>query len=205
MTLQKRIFDIAFALTIGLPVLLAVAVISLVIVIRGEGPVFYISRRMKTLNKEFLLIKIRTMASTKEGDSGVTGADKAERITPTGALLRRYRLDELPQIWNVLRGDISVVGPRPPLREYVTRFPEVYEKVLKSRPGLTGLATLKYHRHEAALLAQTSSAGETDRIYVTRCIPAKARLDLIYQKHSSICFDAVILLTTVKKIWARSG
>ena len=113
-----------------------------------------------------------------------------------GRMLRKTRADEIPQLWNVLRGDMSFVGPRPPLRIYVERFPELYREVLKSRPGITGLATITYHRHEERLLAQCMSADETDRVYAQRCVPAKAKIDIIYQKHSSICFDVVIMTKT---------
>ena len=99
----------------------------------------------------------------------------------TGRFLRRSRLDEVPQLWNVLKGDMSFVGPRPPLRLYVERFPELYAKVLQSRPGVTGLATLVFHRHEEKLLAACRSAAETDAVYARRCVPRKARIDLIYQ------------------------
>ena len=130
-------------------------------------------------------------------DVGVTGGDKADRITPTGHILRKFRLDETPQILNILRGDMSFVGPRPPLRQYTDAFPETYEAVLRSRPGVTGLATLHYHRHEERLIARSNSPAVTETIYTTRCIPRKAALDLIYQRHSSVWFDAVIIWQTV--------
>ena len=133
-------------------------------------------------------------------DAGVSGGDKAARVTPVGRILRRTRLDELPQLWNILRGDISFVGPRPPLREYVERFPEVYRAVLTSRPGVTGLASIHYHRHEEWLLARCATPAETDRVYCTRCIPAKARLDLIYARHASVCFDLRLIGRTIARV-----
>ena len=102
---------------------------------------------MKAPGVPFHLWKLRTMTVVRE-DSGVSGGDKAARITPVGRFLRRARLDEIPQLWNVIRGDMSFVGPRPPLRLYVERFPALYAEVLKSRPGITGLATLHFHAHE---------------------------------------------------------
>lgn len=130
-------------------------------------------------------------------DSGVSGGDKSARITRTGPFLRRSRLDEVPQLWNVLRGDISFVGPRPPLRQYVERFPEIYGAVLRSRPGITGLASVYFHAHEEYLLAGSRSAAETDAIYVRSCVPRKARLDLIYQARRTLCLDMSIMLKTV--------
>ena len=130
-------------------------------------------------------------------DCGVSGGDKADRITATGRFLRRTRLDEIPQLLNILRGDISFVGPRPPLRRYVDDFPQLYGSVLKSRPGVTGLATLVYHRTEEQLFAPCKTPQETEAVYRRRCVPAKARLDLIYAANQSVCFDAVLMLATV--------
>ena len=159
---------------------------------------------MKTPEQPFNLIKFRTMSHAPEDqNTGVTGGDKASRITPIGRKLRRYRLDELPQLINVLRGDMSFVGPRPPLRQYTEKFPDLYGQVLRSRPGVTGLATLHYHRHEERLIASATTAEETETIYATRCVPRKAKLDLIYQRHASVCFDIVILWQTLAKVLGR--
>ena len=132
-------------------------------------------------------------------NAGVSGGDKSDRITRTGTFLRRTRIDELPQIWNVLRGDISFVGPRPPLRLYVEQFPELYVQVLQSRPGVTGLASVYFHRHEEYLLADCDTAAQTDSVYARRCIPRKAHIDLLYQAHQSICLDISIMLKSVFK------
>ena len=196
MTLQKRLFDLVVALAI-LPLVVSLMAGVLMVLAATQGrPFFYAAERMKTPTQSFRLWKFRTM-TVVAADAGVSGADKAARITPAGRVLRRLRLDELPQIWNILRGDISFVGPRPPLRCYVERFPEIYGQVLQSRPGVTGLASIHYHRHEEWLLARSRSAAETDRIYCRRCIPAKARLDLIYARHASVCFDLRLILRTL--------
>lgn len=196
MTAGKRLFDVCIALIlVGLlaPVILGIAI---VIFLTEGTPVFYLSERMKSPDQGFNLIKFRTMKSV-QGDSGVSGADKTDRITPVGRFLRRRRLDELPQLWNVLRGDISFVGPRPPLREYVDRFPDLYAHVLMSRPGITGLASVRYHAHEEMLLSGCHTSAETDAVYARACVPRKARLDLIYQTRQSFCFDVRIMLETV--------
>lgn len=198
MTPAKRLFDIFAALALGLILLIPVALTALLILIRDGRPVFYLSERMKTPTKGFRLVKFRTM-KTVATDSGVSGGDKADRITKTGHFLRRSRLDEVPQLWNVLRGDISFVGPRPPLRQYVDRFPEVYSEVLKSCPGITGLASVYFHAHEEALLARARTAAETDEIYSRICVPRKARIDIIYQKRRNLCMDATIMLKTAFK------
>lgn len=196
MTTSKRLFDIVIGLILTVllvPVMLCIAV--LVYALDGR-PILYLSERMKTPDQGFVLYKFRTM-KVVASDFGVSGGDKSARITRSGKFLRRTRLDELPQFWNVLRGDISFVGPRPPLRIYVERFPEIYAKVLRSRPGITGLATLVFHAHEEKLLRRSRSSDETDAIYARACVPRKARLDLIYQRRQTLCLDIYLMLKTV--------
>ncbi|MFV0245553.1 MAG: sugar transferase [Qingshengfaniella sp.] len=199
MTPAKRIFDLCVAVVaIGLlwPIMGAVA---LAILIFDGGPVFYRSERMRDAERSFALLKFRTMRSDP-ADAGVTGADKADRITRTGRVLRRYRLDELPQLVNVIAGDMSLVGPRPPLRAYVEAAPDLYRQVLRCRPGLTGLATLVYRRHEERLLRRCTSGAETHATYLRRCVPRKARLDLMYRDHRSLCVDVVLLGRTFAQV-----
>ncbi len=195
MTWGKRIYDLGAVFILGAFILPPFLVLLVYLFVKEGRPVFYVAERMSAPGKSFKLWKLRTMTVVAE-NSGVSGGDKAGRITPMGRKLRRTRADEIPQLWNVLRGDMSFVGPRPPLRTYVERFPDLYAKVLRSRPGITGLATITYHRHEERLLAQCVTADETERVYVERCIPVKAKIDLIYQKHSSICFDVSIMTKT---------
>ncbi|MCB1397028.1 MAG: sugar transferase [Rhodobacter sp.] len=192
----KRAFDIWTAAMITPFVVPMVIVISLVILIKDGRPIFYGGERMTTPTKGFRLWKFRTMR-VDSADWGVSGGDKADRITPVGRWLRRRRLDELPQLWNLWVGDISVVGPRPPLREYVERFPEVYGKVLQSRPGLTGLASIYFSKHEIWLLSRSTSPEETDAIYCRDCIPRKARIDLMYQDNWTFCFDLNVVRKTL--------
>lgn len=202
MTWRKRIFDLFFASL--LVVILGPIIIYLCWVIwRKQGrPLFYVAERMKTPTQSFGLWKFRTMTIVDE-DAGVSGGNKVSRITPLGARMRAKRLDEFPQLWNILRGDLSFVGPRPPLREYVERFPEIYREVLKSRPGVTGLATIKFHKHEDRLLANCQSPEETDDVYTRICVPRKAHLDLIYQKHQSTCYDFDLVFQTIGNLFRR--
>ncbi|GGW25689.1 sugar transferase [Gemmobacter lanyuensis] len=202
MTPQKRIFDLALASLLAAVLALPFALLLLVLLLREGRPIFYVAERMKAPGQPFRLWKLRTMTLAK-ADSGVSGGDKAARITPVGRFLRKTRLDEVPQLWNVLRGDMSFVGPRPPLRLYVERFPELYAQVLQSRPGITGLASLHYHAHEERLLARCASAEETDAVYSRRCVPWKARLDLIYQRHQTLCFDLALIYETGRRVLVR--
>jgi len=202
MTFTKRVFDIVLAVLLSVLLLPVLLVVLAVMWVRDGRPLFYVSERMKTADEPFQLWKLRTMRPDS-GDRGVSGGDKAHRVTRTGRMLRRYRLDEIPQLWNVLRGDMSFVGPRPPLREYVERFPETYREVLRSRPGITGLATEVFHTHEEWLLEKCDTPEETDAVYARACVPRKARLDLIYQRHQSLCFDLVLLSRTAAKVFRR--
>jgi lipopolysaccharide/colanic/teichoic acid biosynthesis glycosyltransferase len=192
----KRAFDIWTAAMITPFVVPMVIVFAVVIWVTDGRPIFYGGERMKTPTKGFRLWKFRTMRLDPE-DRGVSGADKQDRITPVGRWLRRRRFDELPQLWNLWVGDISVVGPRPPLRDYVERFPEVYNEVLKNRPGLTGLASIYFSKHEAWLLARSKSPEDTDAIYVRSCVPRKARIDLMYQRNWTFCFDLNVVRKTL--------
>ncbi|MGJ8543828.1 MAG: sugar transferase [Sulfitobacter sp.] len=203
MTLRKRIFDLFFASLLVLilgPVILALVAY---ILLKQGRPLFYAAERMKTPDQPFTLWKFRTM-TVVDADQGVSGAHKDARITPLGKRLRAKRLDEFPQLWNILRGDLSFVGPRPPLREYVERFPAIYNEVLKSRPGVTGLATIRFHKHEAKLLERCTTPAQTDDVYCRICVPRKARLDLIYQRHQNTCYDFDLVFQTISNLFRRN-
>ena len=184
---------------LGLPIFLTCCVL----VWWYDGrPIFHLSRRMRSADQDFVLIKFRTMTvDTDDTDDTVLGGNKVDRITPLGRKLRRTRLDEAPQLLNVLWGDISFVGPRPPPRRYVEMFPELYAEVLKSRPGITGAATVLYHSHEEWLLSGTSTEKETEMVYVRRCIPWKAKLDLWYQRNWSLSLDIYLMYLTAAKFF----
>ncbi|MDA7423345.1 sugar transferase [Thalassococcus lentus] len=175
-----------------------IIVVSVLVLVRDGRPILYRAERMKAPGKPFNLLKFRTM-SVAETDSGVSGGDKVSRITPLGAFLRDKRLDELPQLINIMRGDITFVGPRPPLRRYVEMYPDLYADVLKAKPGITGLASLIFHRTEERLLAPCNTAEETEDVYCRRCIPRKARLDLIYANRQTVCSDFRVMVATVVK------
>ncbi len=202
MTISKRIMDVLLSVSLLLIFCLPLIVVMLILCSTEGRPIFYLSERMKTPTQGFTLFKLRTMRPATN-NSGVTGGDKSNRIPKIYAFLRKSRFDEIPQLWNVIRGDMSIVGPRPPLRLYVEAFPEIYGKVLQSRPGLTGLATLYFHAHEERLLASSTSASETDKIYRQRCIPRKAILDLMYQRNTSLCFDFALMWKTGQRILRR--
>lgn len=199
MTVSKRLFDLTLALVLIAVLALPFAVLLLVLLVIEGRPLFYVAERMRAPGQPFQLWKLRTM-KVVASDSGVSGGDKTDRVTRIGRILRRARLDEIPQLWNVVKGDMSFVGPRPPLRLYVERFPDLYAEVLKSRPGITGLASLHFHAHEERLLASCRDAAETDAVYSRRCVPRKAKMDLIYNKHQNTCLDLRLIADTAGRV-----
>ncbi|MEL6464922.1 MAG: sugar transferase [Pseudomonadota bacterium] len=202
MTWRKRIFDLFFASLLVVILGPVIVYLACLIWLKQGRPLFYVATRMKSPTEPFGLWKFRTMTVVGE-DQGVSGGHKKTRITPLGAKLRAKRLDEFPQLWNILRGDLSFVGPRPPLPEYVGRFPDLYADVLKSRPGVTGLATIRFHKHEDRLLARCKSPTETEDVYCRICVPRKARLDLIYQRNQSTCYDFDLVFQTIGNLFRR--
>ena len=203
MTWSKRAFDIGFTVFLA-PAALAVFGVIFILQWWKQGrPFFYRSERMYKPGEPFALWKFRTMRNVV-ADTGVSGGDKSTRITPFGRKLRRLRMDELPQFLNILRGDISFVGPRPPLRQYVEQFPDLYARVLRSRPGVTGLASLVFARHEEEILRDCATPDETDRVYARRCVARKARIDLLYQEHANLVLDLWIIALTVARSAGRA-
>lgn len=201
MTPGKRLMDVSLALVLLFVLFVPIMIVAVAVLLSDGRPVLYASKRMKAPGQSFVLWKFRTM-SIAARDASVSAAYKESRITPIGRFLRQRRLDELPQLWNILRGDMSFVGPRPPLPRFVRLCPETYAEVLKNRPGVTGLATLVFHRREETLLSQCHSQVETDETYLRRCVPAKANIDLIWARNRNLCFDALLIIRTVRRVFA---
>ncbi|MFD0982103.1 sugar transferase [Tropicimonas aquimaris] len=202
----KRAFDVCFSALLLIPGLPLMAVLWVLVRLRDGSPAIYPAQRMKSPEGLFTLWKFRTMQIDRSGpEVGVSGGDKQHRITPLGRKLRRTRLDELPQLINVLKGDMSFVGPRPPARRYVKLFPELYSEVLRCRTGITGLATVMFHSHEEMLLRDCATGEETEAVYIRRCIPRKARLDLIYRQNQSLGLDLYLIYLTAGKLLPLPG
>lgn len=176
----------------------AIGLLFLMIYPVQRGPFLYRSERMRTPDQTFTLYKIRTMhpPSVFDGER-ILGGDQSDRVTRIGRILRRSRLDELPQIINILRGDMVFIGPRPPLPKYVEAYPDAYRRVLRVLPGVTGLATVMICRREERILSHSSSSVETDRLYRAHCIPWKVRIDLLHQTRRTPAVAAYILFRTV--------
>ena len=191
----KRIFDI-LASGIGIIILSPVLIIiALRIKTGSDGPVFFKQVRVGQGGKEFKILKFRTMVvdAEKLGRQITDGADN--RITKVGAFLRKYKLDELPQLFNVFKGDMSLVGPRPEVPRYVNMYTEEQRRVLEVKPGITDLASIRY-RDENELLGQ---AENPDEFYINTIMPDKLALNMEYINKSNIFFDIYIIINTIIK------
>ncbi len=194
---MKRALDlllVSAALLVLWPLLL---IIALAIVLDSRGGVIYEQERIGKGEQPFRLYKFRTMrpASDREGLLSLGSTD--QRITPIGHFLRRCRLDELPQLWNILIGDMSIVGPRPEVPHYVQHFTEEEKQTLRVRPGLTDYATLEYLQ-EGELLAQSSNPEQT---YIQDILPQKLALSRRYIQERSLGTDVKIIWKTLAKLW----
>jgi len=193
----KRCFDIVVSLT-GLilltPLFLLIAVL---IVLDSPGPVFFQQERMGKNFRPFQILKFRTMV-TGPPDSPSLTIGRDPRITRLGGFLRKSKLDELPQLINVLRGDMSLVGPRPEVREFVEMFPEDYIDILSVRPGITDLASIEFSE-ESEILGQAENPLE---FYRAEILPRKIQLAKKYIREASFWFDLRLILRTATKIWS---
>jgi lipopolysaccharide/colanic/teichoic acid biosynthesis glycosyltransferase len=171
-------------------------VVAILIKIESKGTVFFTQIRIGENFKPFNLYKFRSMVidATKMGPPITTGNDT--RITKIGRFLRKTKIDELPQLFNVLKGEMSFVGPRPELLKYVEKFQKDYQEILMVKPGITDLASLKY-RDEASILGGTK---EPEKEYVCRVLPEKIRLAKEYLKRSSFILDLSIIFKTLIKL-----
>jgi lipopolysaccharide/colanic/teichoic acid biosynthesis glycosyltransferase len=187
----KRAIDLAASATalVALAPLLALTAVS--VRLTSPGPVLFRQERLGRGGRPFQVLKFRTMTSGLDGPAITAAGDK--RVTHVGRWLRRYKLDELPQLLNVLRGDMSLVGPRPEVRRYVEMFASEYERILTVRPGITDLAAIEY-RHEEEILA---ASDDPERTYVERILPAKISLYNTYIETMSLATDVNITLATL--------
>jgi lipopolysaccharide/colanic/teichoic acid biosynthesis glycosyltransferase len=196
--MTKRFFDLvaaAVGLVVAAPLLAAAAV---AIRLDSKGPVFFTQERIGRGMQPFRIYKLRTMQAgpggpevTREGDS---------RVTRVGRFLRAARIDEVPQLVNVLKGEMSLVGPRPEVAGYVEEYPAEFAEILDGlRPGITGLATLHY-RHEAELLESVADGGgDPEQAYLEEILPEKLRLERLYLEQRSFGLDLRVIFATLTR------
>ncbi len=192
----KRTFDVV-ASGLGLIVLSPLfVVLAIWIKADSRGPVFYRQVRVGRHNRDFRLYKFRSMRPDSDKKGLITIGGHDPRVTRSGYYIRKYKLDELPQLINVFLGDMSLVGPRPEVRKYVNMYTPEQMRVLDVRPGITSLASIRY-RNENDILAK---ASDPDRAYVTQVMPDKIAIDLEYVPKASLLTDIRLIFMTFKEI-----
>jgi lipopolysaccharide/colanic/teichoic acid biosynthesis glycosyltransferase len=197
----KRTFDIIVSflgLVVMTPLLLLLAV---VIKLDSPGPIFFRQERIGRGFRPFFIFKFRTMVQNLSDQGRLITVGDDPRVTRVGRLLRKSKFDELPQLINVLKGDMSLVGPRPEVRRYVELFRKDYEQILKVRPGITDLASLKYHDEASVLERFENPEAE----YCNRILPDKISLSKEYVNKSSFLYDLALIVKTFPKIFGRSS
>jgi lipopolysaccharide/colanic/teichoic acid biosynthesis glycosyltransferase len=199
--MSKRALDVLLSACGLLLLSPLMAVVAALVVFDSGGPILFRQERVGRRFRSFTIFKFRTMRVGAAAAGPAISVGEDPRVTRIGRTLRRTKIDELPQLLNVLKGDMSLVGPRPELREFVERFPEDYAVILEARPGLTDLASIKY-RDEAALLA---SAVDPEAEYVGTILPDKIRLSREYVLRSSLSFDLALLFKTVFLVARRKA
>ncbi|MDD4150457.1 MAG: sugar transferase [Bacteroidales bacterium] len=194
---MKRVFDIFFSFLGLLALLPLFLTISFLIIIDSKGGVFYRQVRVGKNNKDFKILKFRTMRPNSDKSGLLTVGSKDNRITKIGYFLRKYKLDELPQLINVLIGDMSFVGPRPEVRKYVDMYNQKQLKVLSIRPGITDYASIKYSNENELL----SKSDNPEQAYINEIMPAKLTLNLKYIAEANIRTDIKLIFNTIAKIF----
>lgn len=188
---RKRLFDMVCA-ALGLLVLSPVLLVcALLVGLTSPGGVLFRQERVGKDGVPFTIYKFRSMRKDNAGLKISTSRDT--RITPVGRVLRKTKLDELPQLWNVLKGDMSFVGPRPEVREYTDLYTPEQRQVLLLRPGITGLASIRY-RNENELL---TASDDPNRTYIEEIMPAKLALDMEYIPCACVSYDIKLILETL--------
>jgi lipopolysaccharide/colanic/teichoic acid biosynthesis glycosyltransferase len=191
--MTKRLFDLLlsfFAIALFLPLLLVVAA---AIVIADGTPIFYRQVRVGKGGRAFRINKFRSMSAVSSVNPPLVTVKGDPRIYPLGRFLRKWKIDELPQLFNVLVGNMSFVGPRPEVEHYVAMYTLEQRRVLELIPGITDVATFNFIDEEEML----SKAGDPERFYVEFCIPKKIELNLEYAKNAWLGSDIIVLLKTV--------
>jgi lipopolysaccharide/colanic/teichoic acid biosynthesis glycosyltransferase len=195
--IAKRSFDVFFS-TIGLillsPLWLIIAILNK---LSDRGPIFYHQVRIGLHGRPFRIHKFRTMAHGAEKDGPSVTKDGDSRITRVGRILRKTKLDELPQLWNVFKGEMSLVGPRPEVPEYVAQYRPEQQAILDLKPGITDIASI-YFRNEEMLLKH---ADDVEAFYLEHCVPRKLRLNLEYARRANVLTDTWIVVQTLCPYW----
>ncbi|MDK0562104.1 sugar transferase [Clostridium perfringens] len=190
-------FDLFFSL-IGIIITIPIFIlVSIMIKLTSKGPIIFKQERVGKNKKIFYIYKFRTMTDCDDraSDRQVTVIND-QRITRIGRILRKYKIDELPQLYNVLKGDMSFVGPRPEVKKYVKFYEEEYDEILKIKPGITDLASIEYIDENTII----SKYSDPEKVYIEEVLPKKLMLNKRYIEEMSIKNDILLILKTIKKI-----
>ena len=194
----KRIFDLLVSFIMIFILLPVIVILSILIVIDSGFPVFFKQERMGKDGKTFIILKFRTMKNNTSTADGIT-LHNDNRITKVGKFLRKYRLDEIPQLFNIIKGEMSFVGPRPDLPKYYIIDDYGYKSVLLIRPGITSEAALKFKDEDKIL----SISENPEKTYIEEIFPQKVRLNTEYIRNISILYDIKIMFNTVSNVFLK--
>jgi len=197
--LLKRLFDIIFSLIVLLTFLPVFIVVAVLIGVDSKGGVFFKQIRVGKNNVDFFLYKFRTMSVGSDKKGEITIGNNDSRITKVGSVLRKYKLDEFPQLLNILNGEMSIVGPRPEVRKYVELYTKEQLNVLSVKPGLTDYASLEYI-NESEILGNSEDPNQT---YINEIMPIKLKLNLRYISKISFITDLSLIFKTIIRILAK--
>ena len=193
----KRITDLIFAVILLVVLIIPIIIIAVAVKATSKGPVFYRQVRVTTYGKNFKILKFRTMVENADKIGSLVTTDSDSRVTKVGRFLRKYRLDELPQIFNVLSGSMSVVGTRPEVPKYVEQYKPEYLATLLIPAGITSLASIMYKDEEKLL----SSEQDVDKVYIEKILPEKMKYNLQYTENFGFRSDLKLMLKTVKEVF----
>ena len=194
---MKRIFDILFSTSILLLLFPILFIIGVSIIMESRGGMFFSQKRVGKNEQPFQILKFRIMFVDSEKKSQITVGDRDPRITRVGFFLRNYKLDELPQFWNVLIGEMSIVGPRPVMRVSFQAYPENIKDVIYDvKPGLTGIGSIIFRDEEELITGVRNKGGDIHDFYVNKIYPHKGNLELWYQKNKSLILDLQLIFMT---------
>ncbi len=195
----KRLTDLLIAAVMLVFLLIPMAVIAVIVKLDSKGPVFYRQERVTTYNRHFMILKFRTMTVGADQEGALVTSAHDARVTKIGTKLRKFRLDELPQIFHVLSGKMSFVGTRPEVPRYVDRYTPEMAATLLMPAGITSLASIRY-KDEDEIIGSISDPDEVDRIYIETILPEKMRYNLEYLSDFSFFGDIKLMFSTFKNV-----
>jgi lipopolysaccharide/colanic/teichoic acid biosynthesis glycosyltransferase len=194
--MTKRLLDISLSLVALIVLLPILPILALAIIVSDGFPIFFRQKRVGRGGREFVIYKFRTMYIRKHSSDSLITVRADVRIFPAGRYLRKFKIDELPQLFNVLIGNMSFVGPRPEVPFYVAKYTREQRKVLELQPGMTDVATLEFMNEEGML----AGSDDPNRFYLEYCLPRKIALNLEYAKNASFVSDIVVVFKTLFSI-----